>query len=82
VIQYVYDKYGRDRAGIAATVSCYAPAARSARSASARLSGDVVAALAGIVWGWSNEGIADDGCAGRLDPRDRNLRLALNLAAS
>src|SRR5204862_3082631 len=45
-------------------------------------SGDVVAALAGIVWGWSNEGIADERVreAG-LDPRDRNLRLALDLAS-
>src|SRR5712675_2291396 len=83
VIQYVYDKYGRDRAGIAATVVCYR--ARGAIREVGKvmgLSGDVVAALAGIVWGWSNEGIADARVreAG-LDPRDRNLRLALNLAS-
>jgi len=82
VIQYVYDKYGRDRAGIAATVICYR--ARGAIREVGKvlgLSGDVVAALAGIVWGWSNEGIADARVreAG-LDPRDRNLRLALDLA--
>src|SRR5437764_3683112 len=83
VIQYVYDKYGRDRAGIAATVICYR--ARGAIREVGKvmgLSGDVVAALAGIVWGWSNEGIADERVreAG-LDPRDRNLRLALGLAS-
>jgi DNA polymerase III alpha subunit len=82
VIQYVYDKYGRDRAGIVATVICYR--ARGAIREVGKvlgLSGDVVAALAGIVWGWSNEGIADARVreAG-LDPRDRNLRLALDLA--
>ena len=33
VIQYIYDRYGRDRAGIAATVIHYRPSRRSARSA-------------------------------------------------
>jgi error-prone DNA polymerase len=82
VIQYIYEKYGRDRAGLAATVICYR--ARSAIREVGKalgLSGDVVAALAGMVWGWSSEGIADRRVreAG-LDPRDRTLRLALDLA--
>jgi error-prone DNA polymerase len=82
VIQYVYKKYGRDRAGLAATVICYR--ARGAIREVGKvmgLSGDVVAALAGIVWGWSNEGIGDQRVreAG-LDPADRTLRLALDLA--
>ncbi|TMK28845.1 MAG: error-prone DNA polymerase, partial [Alphaproteobacteria bacterium] len=83
VIQYIYDKYGRDRAGIAATVICYrARGAIREVGKALGLSEDVVAALAGIVWGWSNEGIADARVreAG-LDPRDRNLRLALDLAS-
>jgi error-prone DNA polymerase len=83
VIQYIYRKYGRDRAGLAATVSCYR--ARGAIREVGKvlgLSGDTVAALAGIVWGWSNEGIADDKVReSGLDPADRNLRLALDLAA-
>src|SRR5205823_7302070 len=61
VIQYIYDKYGRDRAGIAATVVCYR--ARGAIREVGKvmgLSGDVVAALAGIVWGWSNEGRSEE----------------------
>ena len=33
VIQYVYNKYGRDHAGLTATVICYRRAARSAKSA-------------------------------------------------
>ena len=82
VIQYIYEKYGRDRAGLAATVICYR--ARSAIREVGKalgLSGDVVAALAGMVWGWSSEAIADKRVreAG-LDPADRNLRLALDLA--
>src|SRR6202040_2609397 len=77
------EKYGRDRAGIAATVIFYrARGAIREVGKALGLSEDVVAALAGIVWGWSNEGIADARVreAG-LDPRDRNLRLALDLAA-
>jgi error-prone DNA polymerase len=83
VIQYVYEKYGRDRAGIAATVICYR--SRSAIREVGKVLGlsvDVVAALAGIVWGWSNDPIADQRVREvGLDPTDRNLRLALDLAA-
>ncbi len=83
VIQYIYKKYGRDRAGLAATVICYR--SRSAIREVGKVLGlsvDVVAALAGIVWGWSNDPIADQRVreAG-LDPTDRTLRLALDLAA-
>ncbi|HTZ35027.1 MAG TPA: error-prone DNA polymerase [Stellaceae bacterium] len=84
VIQYVYEKYGRDRAGLAATVICYrARGAIREVGKAMGLSADVVAALAGMVWGWSSEGIADERVreAG-LDPGDRNLRLALDLAAA
>jgi error-prone DNA polymerase len=83
VIQYVYEKYGRDRAGLAATVICYRSRSAIREVGKALgLSVDVVAALAGIVWGWSNDPIADQRVreAG-LDPTDRALRLALDLAA-
>jgi error-prone DNA polymerase len=84
VIQYIYQKYGRDHAGLAATVICYR--ARSAIREVGKvlgLSGDVVAALAGMVWGWSDEAIADKRVreAG-LDPADRTLRQALDLAGA
>ena len=52
VIQYIYARYGRDRAGIAATVISYR--ARSAVREVGKalgLSEDTVAALAGMVWG-------------------------------
>ena len=83
VIQYIYEKYGRDRAGLAATVICYRSRSAIREVGKALgLSVDVVAALAGIVWGWSNDPIADQRVreAG-LDPGDRTLRLALDLAA-
>jgi error-prone DNA polymerase len=83
VIQYIYEKYGRDRAGLAATVICYRSRSAIREVGKALgLSVDVVAALAGIVWGWSNDPIADQRVreAG-LDPADRTLRMALDLAA-
>ncbi len=84
VIQYIYQRYGRDRAGLAATVICYR--ARSAVREVGKamgLSGDVVAALCGMVWGWSNEKLPDRQIreAG-LDPGDRNLRLVIDLAGA
>ncbi len=83
VIQYIYEKYGRDRAGLAATVICYRSRSAIREVGKALgLSVDVVAALAGIVWGWSNDPIAEARVreAG-LDPADPTLRLALDLAA-
>ena len=70
VIQYIYEKYGRDRAGLAATVICYRSRSAIREVGKALgLSVDVVAALAGIVWGWSNDPIADiKGARGRPRP--------------
>jgi error-prone DNA polymerase len=84
IIQFIYQRYGRDRAGLAATLITYR--SRSAIREVGKvmgLSGDVVAALGGMVWGWSSEGIADERVreAG-LDPTDRNLRMALDLAGA
>ncbi len=58
VIQYVYDRFGRHRAGLCATVICYRTrgAVREVGKALG-LSPDVTAALAGSIWGWSEEGI-------------------------
>jgi error-prone DNA polymerase len=83
VIQYIYEKYGRDRAGLAATVICYRSRSAIREVGKAMgLSVDVVTSLAGIVWGWSNDPIADQRVreAG-LDPADRTLRMAIDLAA-
>ncbi|MTI18327.1 error-prone DNA polymerase [Rhodobacteraceae bacterium RKSG542] len=57
VIQYIYGKYGRERAGLAATVICYR--SRMALREVAKvfgLSEDAGGALAGTIWGRSSSG--------------------------
>lgn len=75
VMQYIYDRYGRERAGIAATVISYR--SRSAIRDVGKVMGlseDVTSALAGTIWGSSAEGLADQRVreAG-LDPEDVTL---------
>ena len=81
VIQHIYEKYGRERAGLTATVVHYRTrrAVREVGKAFG-LSDDVTGALAGMIWGWSNKGIEDERVreAG-LDPTDRRLRQVLHL---
>ncbi len=82
VIQYIYGKYGRGRAGITAIVSTYR--SRGAMREVGKvlgLSEDVTASLAGTVWGWSDDPVSEAQVreAG-LDPADPTLRLALGLA--
>ena len=82
VIQYIYARYGRDRAGLAATVISYR--GRSAVREVGKvlgLSEDTVAALAGTIWGLSNSGLPDKYVreAG-LDPSDPRLARCLALA--
>ncbi|MBO22206.1 MAG: error-prone DNA polymerase, partial [Rhodospirillaceae bacterium] len=82
VMQYIYAKYGRERAGLAATVINYR--SRSALREVGKalsLTEDTVAALSGQVWGWSNEGVPDEVVRSLgLDPADNRLGLALRLA--
>ncbi|MBA5778548.1 error-prone DNA polymerase [Stappia sp. F7233] len=79
VIQYIYRKYGRDRAGLAATVITYR--SRSAIREVGKvlgLSDDVLGHVAGTIWGWSSGGVNERELreAG-LDPADpRLLQLA------
>jgi error-prone DNA polymerase len=82
VIQYVYEKYGRDRAGLAATVIRYRSRAAIRDVGKALgLSVDVTQAMAKTIWGWSNEGVPESQVreAG-LDPADPRLALTLKLA--
>jgi error-prone DNA polymerase len=82
VIQYVYNRFGRHRAGLCATVICYRTrgAVREVGKALG-LSPDVTAALAGAVWGWSEEGIAPSELESLgLDASDRRLSLCLELS--
>ncbi len=82
VIQYMYERYGRHRAGIAATVIHYRP--RSAMREVAKVLGlteDVAARLTGLVWGsWG--GALTDGQIRQagLDPSNPVLRQALGFA--
>ena len=81
VIQYIYEKYGRARAGIAATVISYR--ARSAVREVGKAMGlslDVVGALAGTVWGWSTGALEDTHIAELgLDPADPTIAQAMVL---
>jgi error-prone DNA polymerase len=82
VIQYIYAKYGRQRAGIAATVITYRSRSAIREIGKALgLSTDVVSALAGSVWGISSHPIEQEHVTGSgLDPADARLSLALKLA--
>ena len=82
VIQWIYQRYGRERAGLAATVISYRPrsAVRDVGKALG-LTEDVTAALANTVWGsWgseiSNTQIKEVG----LDPANPLIHQTVNIA--
>jgi error-prone DNA polymerase len=82
VIQYVYKRYGRERAAICATVIHY----RSRRAIrevgkALGLTEDITGALAKTVWGWSDKAIADGHIRQLgLDPANPLIRQAVTLA--
>jgi error-prone DNA polymerase len=82
VMQYIFNKYGRDRAGIVATLVTYRPksAIRDVGKAMG-LSEDAIGILSKTLWGWGREGIKEEYIreAG-LNPDDPNLRRTLELA--
>ncbi len=82
IIQYLYRRYGRDRAGLAATLITYR--GRSAIGEVGKVMGlseDTTRALAGMVWGSWGTGVDDDQVrqAG-FDPTEPRLAEALRLA--
>src|SRR5439155_4013396 len=83
VMQYVFRRYGRDRAAIVATVIHYRPrmAIRDVGKALG-LTEDVTAALANTVWGSWGDGLPDDHIrqAG-IDPENLQIRRATTLAS-
>ena len=82
VIQYVYEKYGRDRAGLAATVISYRSksAIRDVGKALG-LSLDTVGVLAGNIWGWGEDEVdADKVREVGIEPNDPVVALAIQLA--
>ncbi len=82
VMQYVYRRYGRERAAIVATVIHYRPrmAIRQVGKALG-LTEDITAALSGTVWGSYGDGVPDEHirqCG--LDPNAPEIRRATALA--
>lgn len=82
VMQYIYERYGRLRAGICATVICYRPRSAIREVGKALgLSEDVTAALANTVWGSWGHGLPENHVrqAG-LDPANPMIARAAALA--
>ena len=82
VIQWIYERYGRERAGLAATVIRYRPrsAIRDVGKALG-LTEDVTAALANTVWGSWGSGLSESQIkeAG-LDPSNLAIQQAVEIA--
>jgi len=81
VMQYVYRRYGRDRAAICATVIHYRPrsAIRDVGKALG-LTEDITAALANTVWGSWGEAPEDHVRQAGLDPENPEIKRAVTLA--
>lgn len=81
VIQWIYAKYGRERAGLCATVIHFRTRAAIREVGKVMgLSADVTAALSGQIWGMSNKG-ADPARIRELglNPDDQRLALTIRL---
>jgi error-prone DNA polymerase len=82
IIQWIYETYGRTHAALTAVVIRYR--ARGAIADVGKALGyprDLTKALAGLVWGWSVEGVGERHIRElNLNHKDRRLNLALDLA--
>ena len=81
VIQWIYEKYGRHRAGLCATVIHFRSRAAIREVGKVMgLSADVTAALAGQIWGYSNGGADPERMRELgLNPEDRRLSQTIRL---
>lgn len=82
VIQYVYQKYGRDRAGITATVTHFRfKGAMREVSKAMGMSDDMIDRLTAQKFHWTNERLSDEELkqAG-FNPKDMRLRQVVDLA--
>lgn len=81
VIQWIYQKYGRHRAGLCATVIHFRSRAAIREVGKVMgLSQDVTASLSGQIWGMSNGGVDLDRIRELgLDPDDRRLMQTIHL---
>ena len=75
VIQYIYEKYGRERAGLCATVIHFRTRAAIREVGKAMgLSTDVTTALSSQIWGWSSRSICENQIREiGLDPKEKRL---------
>jgi error-prone DNA polymerase len=83
VMQYIYKKYGRDRAGVVATVTQlhHKGAIRDVGKAMG-LSVDTIARLSGLIWDFSDEGFDRDRILSQgINPDDPTIRKVLELTA-
>nr|WP_325248886.1 error-prone DNA polymerase [Amylibacter sp.] len=81
VIQYIYERYGRHRAGLCATVIHYR-GKRAIREVGRvmGLSGDTISALASQLWGWGSNGMPEQQLRELgLDPNEPRLKQTLDL---
>jgi error-prone DNA polymerase len=82
VIQWIYETYGRTRSALTAVVSRYR--ARGAVREVGKALGlpeDVTGSLTRLIWGWSEEGVAErEAKELNLNLGDRRLKLTLELA--
>ncbi len=81
VIRWIYNRYGRERAGLTAVVIHFRSRAAIREVGKVMgLSQDVVARLSGQIWGWSSAAPGEDRLrdAG-LNPEDRRVALAVRL---
>ncbi|MCE6969839.1 error-prone DNA polymerase [Cereibacter sphaeroides] len=82
VIQHIYERYGRHRAGLCATVIHYR-GKRAVREVGRAmgLSDDTLAAMSSQIWGWGGPGSLTEQRLREigLDPADRRLWLTLQL---
>ncbi|MEM1362651.1 MAG: error-prone DNA polymerase [Pseudomonadota bacterium] len=81
IIQWIYEKYGRHRAGLCATVIHFRSRAAIREVGKVMgLSQDVTASLAGQIWGMSNGGADPERIKELgLDPSDRRLAQTIRL---
>ncbi|MBI6629933.1 error-prone DNA polymerase [Pontibaca salina] len=81
VIQWIYERYGRERAGLTATVIHFRSRAAIREVGKVMgLSQDVIARLSGQIWGWSVTAPSEDRMrdAG-IDPAEGRIALATRL---
>lgn len=82
VMQWVFERYGRDHAALCSTVIRYrAKGALRDVGKALGLPEDLIRTLSGQIWGWSEEGVAERHVEElNLNLADRRLRLTLDLA--